>query len=114
MLQAKRALQQAQHSWSRCSMPLHMFLSSLGLLAETLSNPAANLTVFAPTNEGFTKSLGLLGIPGINAQTLQQQGLLAPILKNHVVMGAQSVSALLLHPVMKLLGYMTFNVPADG
>lgn len=48
--------------------------------------------MFAPTNEAFATALQALNLPNIDLPTLQQQGLLEPILTNHVLAAPYNVS----------------------
>lgn len=61
-------------------------------LTSALSNPNANLTVFAPTNEAFSNALAMLKLP-IN-ELLANTELLTKVLEYHVVPGVYMASDL--------------------
>ena len=84
----------------------------VGLLAAA-SDPAANVTVFAPTNAAFTALLAALNRPNLAAVTDAE---LLPILQAHVVVGTRAFSTDLSNNqvVPSLNGNLTLGVTGTG
>lgn len=82
-------------------------------IAEPLSNPNANFTIFAPTNEAFAQVLQETGMT--KAQLFANKPLLTKILGYHVINGAAPVYAANVKPGnIAMLSKDTLMVTAKG
>jgi uncharacterized surface protein with fasciclin (FAS1) repeats len=78
-------------------------------LTSTFENPG-DYTVFMPKNSAFTSLLGTLGYADLQALEADQPGLLADVLKYHVVSGRVLSSSLSNNQVVTTLQGDTFKV----